>query len=137
MVVERDLPRRTAVQQVVSIFWNYRDKHVIRTALDAAFDVEPVTREFFAEYKRIFENAMGSDGRKKDRLREEIAGLTAAIRNQTGSEAREGVVDWRVQFAEAFGGWWSASWRPSPPTLTRAPASWNGRSTGWSTRCTG
>lgn len=65
MVVERDLPRRTAVQQVAGIYWNYRDKHVIRTALDAAFDVEPVTREFFAEYKRIFENAMGSDGTKK------------------------------------------------------------------------
>ena len=62
MVVERDLPRRTAVQQVAGIYWNYRDKHIIRTALDAAFDVEPVTRQFFAEYKRIFEGAMGSVG---------------------------------------------------------------------------
>ncbi len=60
MVVERDLPRRTAVQQVASIFWNLRDKGLIRAALDAAFDVEPVTRDFFAEYKRIFENAMGT-----------------------------------------------------------------------------
>ena len=58
MVVERDLPRRTAVQQVAGIYWNYRDKHIIHTALDEAFDVEPVTREFFAEYKRIFESAM-------------------------------------------------------------------------------
>ncbi len=62
MVVERDLPRRTAVQQVAGIYWNHRDKHIIRTALDAAFDVEPVTRDFFAEYKRIFENALGSVG---------------------------------------------------------------------------
>ncbi len=62
MVVERDLPRRTAVQQVAGIYWNYRDKHIIRAALDEAFDVEPVTREFFAEYKRIFEGAMGAVG---------------------------------------------------------------------------
>ena len=58
MVVERDLPRRTAVQQVASIFWNHRDRGLIRTALDEAFDVEPVTKEFFAEYKRIFEGGM-------------------------------------------------------------------------------
>lgn len=26
-------------------------------AMQAAFDVEPVTREFFADYKRVFDNA--------------------------------------------------------------------------------
>lgn len=57
MIVERDLPRRTAVQQVSNIYWNYRDKGSIRVALDEAFDVEPVTKAFFAEYKRIFEAA--------------------------------------------------------------------------------
>ena len=60
MVVERDLPHRTAVQQVASIFWNHRDKGIIRVALDAAFDVEPVTKEFFGEYKRIFDGAMAA-----------------------------------------------------------------------------
>ena len=60
MVVERYLPRRTAVQQVASIFWNHRDKGFIRAALDVAFDVEPVTKEFFGEYKRIFENMAGA-----------------------------------------------------------------------------
>ena len=60
MVVERDLPRRTAVQQVASIFWNHRDKGPIRTALDQAFDVEPVTKDFFGEYKRIFGNMLGA-----------------------------------------------------------------------------
>ena len=60
MVVERDLPRRTAVQQVAGIYWMHRDRGLIRAALDQAFDVEPVTREFFAEYKRIFEGAMVS-----------------------------------------------------------------------------
>ena len=60
MVVERDLPHRTAVQQVAGIYWNHRDKGLIRAALNEAFDVEPVTKDFFAEYKRIFENAMGT-----------------------------------------------------------------------------
>ena len=57
MVVDRDLPRRTAVQQVSNIYWNWRARDSIRAALEAAFDVEPVTRDFFAEYKKIFEAA--------------------------------------------------------------------------------
>ena len=60
IVVERDLPRRTVVQQVAGIYWNNRDIGIISTALDEAFDVEPVTKEFFGEYKRIFESAMAS-----------------------------------------------------------------------------
>ena len=54
VIVERDLPRRTAVQQVSSIYWNFRESDSIRAALEKAFDVEPVTRGFFREYKRIF-----------------------------------------------------------------------------------
>ncbi len=57
MVVERDLPRRTAVQQVSNIYWNLQERGSIRLALDQAFDVEPVTREFFAGYKRVFQAA--------------------------------------------------------------------------------
>ena len=60
MVVERDLPRRTAVERVATIFWKHRDIGIISRALNEAFDVEPVTKDFFAEYKRIFENAMGA-----------------------------------------------------------------------------
>ena len=60
MVVERDLPRRTSVQQVATIYWGQRDKGSIRSALDSAFDVEPVTKQFFAEYRRVFESAEGS-----------------------------------------------------------------------------
>ena len=37
MVVERDLPRRTAVQQVAGIYWNNRDKGIIGAALNEAF----------------------------------------------------------------------------------------------------
>ncbi len=57
MVLDRDLPRRTAVQQVSNIYWNWQGRGSIRAALEAAFDVEPVTRDFFAEYKRIFKAA--------------------------------------------------------------------------------
>ena len=60
IVVERDLPRRTSVQQVANIFWSHKDKGSIRAALDEAFDVEPVTRAFFAKYKELFEAAEGS-----------------------------------------------------------------------------
>ena len=60
MVVERDLPQRTAVERVATIFWKRRDIGIISRALNEAFDVEPVTKDFFAEYKRIFENAMGT-----------------------------------------------------------------------------
>ena len=55
IIVERDLPHRTAVQQVSSIYWNFRESDSIRVALEDAFDVEPVTREFFREYKRKFD----------------------------------------------------------------------------------
>ena len=57
MIVERDLPHRTSVQQVANIYWKYRESESIRTALDEGFDVEPVTREFFREYKRTFDAA--------------------------------------------------------------------------------
>ena len=54
MVVERGIPQRTAVQQVANIYWNYTDTGSIREALDNAFDVDPVTKQFFTEYHRIF-----------------------------------------------------------------------------------
>ena len=57
LVLERDLPRRTAVQQVSNIYWYYRTGGGIHAALNQAFDVEPVTREFFDEYQRIFKAA--------------------------------------------------------------------------------
>ena len=57
MVVERDLPRRTAVQQFSNVYWSYQDSRSIREALKEAFDVEPVARKFFQEYKRVFEAA--------------------------------------------------------------------------------
>ena len=41
IIVERDLPHRTAVQQDSSIYWNFREPDTIRAALEEAFDVEP------------------------------------------------------------------------------------------------
>ena len=57
MVIDRDLPRRTAVQQIANIYSTYQRSRSIRATLDSAFDVEPVTRRFFEEYKRVFDNA--------------------------------------------------------------------------------
>ena len=57
MVVERDLPRRTAVEQFSKVYWSYERSGSIRDALAEAFDVEPVTKRFFQEYKRVFEAA--------------------------------------------------------------------------------
>ena len=58
MVIERDLHRRTAIQQVSNIYWNLKDSGGIRDALKRAFDVEAVTREFFKEYKQVFDRTM-------------------------------------------------------------------------------
>jgi len=59
MVIERDLPRRTAVHQLASIWHRWMDSRDIVLALNAAFDVEAVTGAFFAEYRRVFDAAMG------------------------------------------------------------------------------
>ena len=62
LVVERDLPRRTAVQQVANIYHQWQITGSIHTALERAFDVEAVTTAFFAEYKRVFDLALNSVG---------------------------------------------------------------------------
>ncbi len=78
MVVERDLPHRTAIQQIANIYSKYDNSGSIRAALETAFDVEPVTKSFFAEYKRIFEAAeqlvrgFNTDADDEDEARDEI-----------------------------------------------------------------
>ena len=75
MVVEKDLPRRTAVQQVANIYWDHKRSGDIRAALESAFDVERVTRRFFEEYERVFadfedpENGVTGFGDDKDSKR--------------------------------------------------------------------
>ena len=58
MVVERDLPRRTAVMQIANIFHEWERRGRIHLALESAFDVEAVTDKFFKEYKRVFDAAL-------------------------------------------------------------------------------
>ena len=71
MVVERDLLNRTSVEQVSNIYGKHRTGVSLRAALNEAFNVEPVTRVFFQEYKRIFEtvedsvDGFGSDAEDK------------------------------------------------------------------------
>ncbi len=57
IVVERGVKQRTAVDQIYEIWEQYDDSDDIRAALDRAFDVEPVAKRFFDEYKRIFDDA--------------------------------------------------------------------------------
>ena len=66
MVVEKGLPRRTLVQQISNIWEQWQASGDIRAELDSAFDIEAVTKRFFAEYKKVFDGAMeavtGFDG---------------------------------------------------------------------------
>ena len=63
MVVVKGQPRRTVVEQLAGI---YKDtgRVGIRQAIDNAYDVEAVTKKFFAEYRRIF-----------DKVRDLVTGL--------------------------------------------------------------
>ena len=54
--VERGLPQRTAFEQIAGIY-SEDDPRPVGQALEKAFEVEPVTKNFFEEYKRIFEAA--------------------------------------------------------------------------------
>ena len=75
IVVERDLPRRTSVQQVANIYWRHQAADGIRAALEEAFDVEPVTKAFFAKYRELFVAAeesvtgFGSDEAERENKR--------------------------------------------------------------------
>ena len=55
MVIERDLPRRTALQQLSNIYHHWQQKKDLRLALEEAFNVEAVTRAFFQQYRDVFE----------------------------------------------------------------------------------
>ena len=72
MVVERDLPHRTAIQQIANIYQQKQQTGSIHIALESAFDVEAVTKQFFTEYKWVFDSALekvsgfGSGQEEKD-----------------------------------------------------------------------
>ena len=58
MVIGHDVPRRTVVQQISNIYSDYGKSKNLRKVLREAFDVEPVTTDFFRKYKEIFEQAL-------------------------------------------------------------------------------
>ncbi len=76
MVIERNLPRRTALQQLSNIYHHWQRKGDLRLALQEAFNVEAVTRDFFEQYRKIFERVQGlvkgfpdtDDGREEKKL---------------------------------------------------------------------
>ena len=58
MVVRSGEHHRTAVQQLANMWNDYgRNGKSVQEAIIAAFSVEPVTKRFFAEYRRVFEKA--------------------------------------------------------------------------------
>jgi len=59
MVIERDLPRRTALQQLSNIYHEWQKKGDLRLALEEAFNVEAVTKAFFEQYREVFERVQG------------------------------------------------------------------------------
>ncbi|MBI2917240.1 MAG: Eco57I restriction-modification methylase domain-containing protein [Chloroflexi bacterium] len=59
MVIERDLPRRTAVMQLSNVYWEYDKTKSIALAVDRAFDVEAVTKKFYDKYLDVFKKVEG------------------------------------------------------------------------------
>ena len=58
LVAYRDQLQRTVPQQIAKMWDNYGNKgKTLREAISEAFSVEPVTREFFGTYRKLFEAA--------------------------------------------------------------------------------
>jgi len=57
MVLQRGQPHRTVVEQLAKVYGQAR-RGDLRAALESAYDVEAVTKDFFREYRRIFEQSM-------------------------------------------------------------------------------
>lgn len=75
LTAERGRPHRTAIQQIAGIYWSRSETGSARNAIERAFDVEPVTKRFFTEYRRVFEAAealIGGFGREEKDLRRQF-----------------------------------------------------------------
>ena len=72
LVAYRDQLQRTVPQQIAKMWDNYGNKGMsLREAIADAFSVEPVTRDFFGTYRKLFEVA-----------KEQITGFTPAEEEQ-------------------------------------------------------
>jgi type I restriction-modification system DNA methylase subunit len=58
ITIARYLPKRTAVEQLSKIYNEWKSTGSIRLAVEKAFDVEAVTKWFFEEYKRVFDDVL-------------------------------------------------------------------------------
>ena len=58
MVVERDLPQRTAYQHISNLFHDHQQQGNLLNAINCTFHVEPVTKDFFREYERLHKHAL-------------------------------------------------------------------------------
>ena len=72
LVAYRDQLQRTVPQQIANMWDNYGNKgKTLQESIKEAFDVEPVTADFFETYRKLFEDA-----------KEEITGFTPAEEEQ-------------------------------------------------------
>ena len=72
LVAYRDQLQRTVPEQIANMWDNYGNKgKTLREAIAEAFSVEPVTKEFFGIYRKLFEDA-----------EEQITGFTQAEEEQ-------------------------------------------------------
>ena len=72
LVAYKDQLLRTVPQQIANMWDNYGNKgKTLQEAIKEAFSVEPVTREFFYSYRKLFEDA-----------KEQITGFTPAEEEQ-------------------------------------------------------
>ncbi len=58
IALHKGQPRRTVVEQLAKVYLEAPHKG-LRAALDGIYDVEAVTRRFFAAYRDVFEQVMG------------------------------------------------------------------------------
>ncbi len=58
IVLHKEQPRRTVVEQLAKVYLEAPHKG-LRAALDGVYDVEAVTKRFFAAYRDVFEQVMG------------------------------------------------------------------------------
>ena len=58
LVKHRNQPQRTVVQQIANMWDNYANRgKTVPEAIDEAFSVEPVTKQFFEAYRKVFYDA--------------------------------------------------------------------------------
>jgi len=69
LIFERDGHNRTSLGQTANLFERYQQSNNLLSALEEAFNVDKVTRDFFREYKKLYDNALelvrGVDGEER------------------------------------------------------------------------